>query len=63
MRKLTLANTHADRSKKQQVTATKLLDHVETWEGRCDVDAVGDDLDNERVLEPGTLEVLCSVVD
>ena len=26
------------------------------------IDAVGDDLNDERIIETGTLEVLCSVV-
>jgi hypothetical protein len=60
---LTLADTHANSSKEQEVSATELLNHVKTGESRGNVDAVGDDLDNERVLETGTLEVLGTIID
>jgi hypothetical protein len=58
-----LANTHADGTEKKQVAASKALNHVQTREGGDNVDTVGDDLDDEGVLEASVLEVRCSVVD
>lgn len=57
-----LTHAHSDGTHKKQVTASKTLNHVETRECRGDVDTVGDDLDNEGVLETSILKVLCSVV-
>jgi hypothetical protein len=52
-----------DGAEEEQVAAAHLLDHVQPREGREDVDAVGDDLDDERVLEVRVLEVLRAVVE
>jgi hypothetical protein len=61
--KLTLTDTHANGSKKEKVSATELLNHVETGEGGGNVDGVGNDLNDEGVLEASALEVLSTVVD
>lgn len=58
-----LADTHSNGTQKEQVAAAKLLDEVQAWEGRDDVDSVGDDLDDKRVLEAGALEVLGAIVE
>jgi hypothetical protein len=58
-----LAHTHADGTEKKQVAASEALNHVETGEGGDNVDSIGDDLDDEGVLEASVHEVLCSVVD
>ena len=59
-----LTDTHAHSSHEQQVATTHLLDEVETWNGRDDVDAVGDDLDGETAgLETSVLKVLGAVVE
>jgi hypothetical protein len=34
-----LADGHANGAHKQEIAATHLLNEVETWESRCDVDA------------------------
>lgn len=60
---LTLADAHADGTKEQQVAATELLNHVQTRQRGEDVDAVGDDGDDEWLLEAGVLEVLSAIVD
>ncbi len=49
-------------AKEEEVPTAHLFDHVQPGEGRNDVDAVGDDLDNERVLEVRILKVLRAVV-
>lgn len=61
--KPTLAETHADSTHEEQIATPELLNHVQTREGRSNIDAVGNDLNNERILEAGALEVLSSVVD
>jgi hypothetical protein len=58
-----LADTHADCTHEEQIATPKLFDHIQAWESRGDVDAIGNDLDDERVLETGSLEVLRSVID
>lgn len=60
---LTLTNAHADRTEKEQVATTELFDHVETRKRGCDVNAVGNDLNDERRVETGAQKVLSSVVD
>jgi len=56
-----LADAHADGAHKEQVAAAELLNEVETGEGGRDIDTVGDDGDDEWVLEAGAEEVLGSV--
>jgi hypothetical protein len=51
---LTLTNAHADCTKKEQLATTELLHHVESRERRCDVNAVGDDLNDKGRLEAGS---------
>lgn len=58
-----LADTHANGTHEEQITATELLDQPETGEGGGDIDRVGNDLDNEWVLEAGIGEVLSAVVE
>lgn len=58
-----LASGHANSAEEEQVAATPLLDEVETWEGGSDVDAGGDEADDEGVLEAGVLEELWAVVE
>jgi hypothetical protein len=58
-----LAHAHADSSKEQEIATSELLDHVQTWQRGDDVDRVGNDLSDERVLEAGVDKVLSSVVE
>ena len=58
-----MTDTHADGSHEEQVATSEPLDEVETGESRSDIHGVGDDLDDERVLETSAREVLSSVVD
>jgi hypothetical protein len=58
-----LTDAHANRSEEEQVATSELLNHVETRECGHDVDRVGDDRGDERVLEASADKVLSSVVD
>jgi hypothetical protein len=58
-----LAYAHADGTEEKKIATTEFLDHVQTREGRRDVDTVRNDLDNEGALETGVQEVLSTVVN
>jgi hypothetical protein len=60
---LTLTDAHADGSEKEEVATTELLNHVQTWEGRCDVDRVGNDLNDKGAVETCIQEILGAIVD
>jgi len=58
-----LPDSHTDGTEEEKVTATPLLDKVETGEGGSDVDAGSNHGDDEGVVDTGVLEEGCSVVE
>jgi hypothetical protein len=60
---LTLTDAHANGTEKEQITTTEFLDHVKTRECGCDIDAVGNNLDDKRRVKTSAEEVLSTVVD
>ncbi len=58
-----LGDAHADSTEEEKRTTTPLLDHIKTWEGREDVDDVGDQADDERILNTRALEERSTVVE
>lgn len=58
-----LGDAHADGAPEEDGAAAPFLDGVEAREGGGDVNAVGDEADDEGVLEAGVLEELGAVVE
>lgn len=58
-----LANAHANRTHQQEVASTQLLNEIQTWKGRCYVDRVCNDLNDEGVSESCVGEVLRAVIN
>jgi hypothetical protein len=58
-----LAYAHSNGAHEEKVATAELLNHVQAGEGRGDIYGIGNDLDDERVLEVCVLEVLRSVID
>lgn len=58
-----LRDAHAHGTEHEKRATTPFFDHVETGEGGDDVDNVGDQGDDEGVLDSGVLEEGCAVVD
>lgn len=58
-----LAQAHADGTDEEKTTATEAFDTPHTGEGHDDVNDVGDDGDNERILDARILEEGRAVVE
>jgi hypothetical protein len=58
-----LTDSHADSSKKQELSSAPLLDQVQTREGGGNIDTRGNQTDGKSVADAGTLEERCTVVE
>lgn len=58
-----LADAHADGAHQKERPATHSLNEIHTGQGGDDVDNVGNDADDEGVVDAGLLEELCAVVE
>jgi hypothetical protein len=58
-----LRDAHAYSTEHEERATTPFLDHVQAGEGGDDIDNVGDQGDDEGVLNSRVLEEGCAVVD
>lgn len=58
-----LANSHADGTEEQQVTAAPLLNEVQTGEGRSNIDRGSNHADDEGLAETSALEERGTIVN
>lgn len=58
-----LADTHPNGSQQKKTAATKFLNEVKTGDSRYNIDQVGNETDEESILNTGVLEELGTIVE
>jgi len=58
-----LADTHSGGSNEEEFATSEVIDCPDTWNGGDDVDDIGDDTDDERILNTGLNEEGRSIVE
>ena len=58
-----LTHAHANRTHKQEVSTTHLLNEIEPGHRAYNIDSVGDDLDGKGIFEAGSLEIGGAIIE